>query len=780
MKKLRGWILFAIVMIFGMGQAAQAAELVDLLSGLSGTVVPGAEETSYDFQVAQEGRYQLVFEVDDPGFDEDTMETYIRVEDVEGNTYGYVGSVGKSVELLVTLRAGESYRLFLEVSEWGGEEGEHTPLSFQVSAKQLEEIEAGKKAEGTIVPTEFGEEGLAYSFRAPEEGNYRVVLEADYYDAGIRVQDREGEIYGSVGINGGSPFDLVTSTLQAGVSYDLFLQLYLEDGATWEDAPVPFQVLVEKLPKITKVNFLDTGKREFYYPLESDNLYNEIELRAELEYENGFKETVGKYDSVYGAGLEVNMQGEDGEPIYQEDDYGILPGTYTAKAEVEVGFETKYAEPLTFTVKNVADMDVPVIQPGQAVRKSFAGGQERHLYKFIPGEDGDYQTALSSAGEDCYVTVYSEKGMYLGSGVQDVVLRNLKKQQTYYMIVDFHEDANASYTMEVKKNPLPVWIEVLSHANGISAQNESWENLGNIYEEISVKVTYDDGQEKILKAEKDRGMWIPDGYGNYVLQIPEGEEYESDWLTTEGIHVVKVQMGVWSDGRPYPLYDVSARYQLGIGVTAPELPPVQKPDFSGGGNGTGSGGNGTDNGSGSGGSGNSGQTSTAQTDLSAASVTAAESVVYNKKPQTPSVSVSLGGKTLKEGTDYTVSYQNNKAIGTAKVTVQGKGSYKGTKEAYFEILPQTVKLSGVKSPKKKQVKVNWKRDAQATGYEVYVSYKKNSGWKKTVIKKNKTVSLTKKKMKSKKTCYVKVRAYKVVDGKKYLGGFSKVKKVKVK
>lgn len=55
----------------------------------------------------------------------------------------------------------------------------------------------------------------------------------------------------------------------------------------------------------------------------------------------------------------------------------------------------------------------------------------------------------------------------------------------------------------------------------------------------------------------------------------------------------------------------------------------------------------------------------------------------------PSVTVKEGAKTLKEGTDYTVSYQNNINIGTAKVIVTGKDHYAGTVEKTFAIAAKT-------------------------------------------------------------------------------------------
>lgn len=58
---------------------------------------------------------------------------------------------------------------------------------------------------------------------------------------------------------------------------------------------------------------------------------------------------------------------------------------------------------------------------------------------------------------------------------------------------------------------------------------------------------------------------------------------------------------------------------------------------------------------------------------------------YGGNEKKPSVTVKCNGKTLTKGVDYTVSYQNNKRIGTASVKISGKNNYCGTKTVYFKI-----------------------------------------------------------------------------------------------
>jgi uncharacterized protein YjdB len=67
----------------------------------------------------------------------------------------------------------------------------------------------------------------------------------------------------------------------------------------------------------------------------------------------------------------------------------------------------------------------------------------------------------------------------------------------------------------------------------------------------------------------------------------------------------------------------------------------------------------------------------------------ATSYTYDGKVKTPSVTVKdSSGKTLKKGTDYTVTYSSGrKNAGTYKVTIKMMGNYYGTKTLTFKIKP---------------------------------------------------------------------------------------------
>ena len=144
------------------------------------------------------------------------------------------------------------------------------------------------------------------------------------------------------------------------------------------------------------------------------------------------------------------------------------------------------------------------------------------------------------------------------------------------------------------------------------------------------------------------------------------------------------------------------------------------------------------------------------------------------------------GKTLKNGTDYTVKYSSGcKKAGQYTVTVTFKGKYAGTKTLTYRILPKGTSISKLTAGKK-QFTAKWSaQTAQTTGYELQYSTKSSmSGAKTVTVGKTKTTSSTVKKIKGKKKYYVRIRTYKTVKigGKsvKLYSAWSKVKSVKTK
>ena len=161
----------------------------------------------------------------------------------------------------------------------------------------------------------------------------------------------------------------------------------------------------------------------------------------------------------------------------------------------------------------------------------------------------------------------------------------------------------------------------------------------------------------------------------------------------------------------------------------------------------------------------------------------ATSYTYNGKTKKPTVTVKDSkGKTVSKDY-YTVKYASGrKNPGKYTVTVTFKGKYSGTKKLSFTIKPAKATLSKV-SAGSKQLTATWKTVTAVTGYEVQASTSSkftSKTTKKATVKSAKTKKTTIKKLTKGKKYYVRVRAYKTVDGKKIYGAWSAVKSVKVK
>jgi len=160
-----------------------------------------------------------------------------------------------------------------------------------------------------------------------------------------------------------------------------------------------------------------------------------------------------------------------------------------------------------------------------------------------------------------------------------------------------------------------------------------------------------------------------------------------------------------------------------------------------------------------------------------ATVSGISTKAFTGKNITQSITVKYNGKTLKNGTDYAVSYSNNKNIGTATVKITGKGSCTGTITKTFKINPAKQEIQKL-TAKSKAFFVDWAQKGSATGYEIqYATNSKFTSAKKVTITNNKTDKTTVSKLSGKKKYYVRVRSYTTVKGTKYYGAWSSTKTV---
>ncbi len=77
-----------------------------------------------------------------------------------------------------------------------------------------------------------------------------------------------------------------------------------------------------------------------------------------------------------------------------------------------------------------------------------------------------------------------------------------------------------------------------------------------------------------------------------------------------------------------------------------------------------------------------------------ASVSSISDRTYTGSAIKPSPTVKVGGRTLKLGTDYKLSYANNTKVGTATITVTGVGNYTSKVTKKFKIVNKPVTISG--------------------------------------------------------------------------------------
>lgn len=155
---------------------------------------------------------------------------------------------------------------------------------------------------------------------------------------------------------------------------------------------------------------------------------------------------------------------------------------------------------------------------------------------------------------------------------------------------------------------------------------------------------------------------------------------------------------------------------------------------------------------------------------------------YNGKAKKPTAKVYVG-KTKLSSKYYTLSYKNNKKVGTATVTIKGKGKYSNYQsKKTFKIVPKKQVIVSAKSSQKGRVDVVHTYDAMSSGYQVQVSAYKSfkSIFTQGIFKGNQNYGWYAYGMKSGKTYYLRVRSYKTINGKRWYGAWSNVKPIKIK
>lgn len=153
-----------------------------------------------------------------------------------------------------------------------------------------------------------------------------------------------------------------------------------------------------------------------------------------------------------------------------------------------------------------------------------------------------------------------------------------------------------------------------------------------------------------------------------------------------------------------------------------------------------------------------------------------DAVVKNVSSNTTSYAVTktygTKGSNLNAGTTYTFKVAPYK-------TIDGKKVY-GTKVTLKATTkPNNTTLKSITKSSSTKTKLMWTKNSSASGYVIYYSTKKSSGYKalKTITNKS-TTSYTTTALKKGKTYYIKIASYKKLGGKTIYSGYSNIKSIK--
>lgn len=162
---------------------------------------------------------------------------------------------------------------------------------------------------------------------------------------------------------------------------------------------------------------------------------------------------------------------------------------------------------------------------------------------------------------------------------------------------------------------------------------------------------------------------------------------------------------------------------------------------------------------------------------------------YGSKPFALNVKTTGNGKLSYSSSNSSVATVSStgmvtlKGTGRATITVKAAATsqYKAaTKKITVTVTPKKQSLAAISKKVKGSLKIQWKKDTKASGYQVVYATNKKFSKAKTVNKNKYTSLLKMKKLKKGRTYYVKVRSFKTIAGKRYYGAFSSVRKATVR
>lgn len=167
--------------------------------------------------------------------------------------------------------------------------------------------------------------------------------------------------------------------------------------------------------------------------------------------------------------------------------------------------------------------------------------------------------------------------------------------------------------------------------------------------------------------------------------------------------------------------------------------------------------------------------------ISSFTFTEVEDHIYTGKAIKPEIVITNNNVTLTPNVDYTISYTDNKKIGTATITITGIGNYQDTRKIHFDILPKTPQAVQAKKRTTDSITLAWKIDPSITGYEIHRTTATDGSYSFLKrISNKKTISYKDTKLTSGKCYYYFIRSYKTIGDLTYYSDFSPIKSIYTK
>ncbi|MBR0412323.1 MAG: hypothetical protein IJI47_01965 [Eubacterium sp.] len=153
------------------------------------------------------------------------------------------------------------------------------------------------------------------------------------------------------------------------------------------------------------------------------------------------------------------------------------------------------------------------------------------------------------------------------------------------------------------------------------------------------------------------------------------------------------------------------------------------------------------------------------------------------------IDVYYNGNKLKYNKDYTLSITSVTSIGKHYITIYGKGDYKDSRTVRVRVYPKTPTIKSIKYyASNNKIAVKWSPVKNCTKQQIAISRSSNMNSSNTGLKTydksatSATISYymvqgTRIPIKKGQTYYIKMRAYKIVNGEKIYGEWGKTRSI---